>query len=99
MKTLAFILLISFNLSAQSLPQQDKLLHLSACYVIGASTTSIASYRYNKKQAFWIGVTTATLVGIGKELYDINHGSPQWGDLGADVIGAILGSYTVTIRF
>ena len=78
---------------------QDKLLHLSGCYVIGASFNSLASRKYTRKQAFWIGFAAGTTVGIAKELYDIKHGNPEWGDLGADVIGSFLGSFTVAIRF
>ena len=91
-------MLISSHSLAQIIPQ-DKLLHLSASYVIASATTSLVSYKYPKKKAFWIGVATGTLVGIGKELCDIKHGNPEWGDLGADVVGALLGSFTVTIRF
>ena len=98
MKKLIFILLISFNLSAQQIPQ-DKMLHFSGCYIISATTTSIASHYLSEKQSFWIGVSVATAIGIGKELYDIKHGNPELGDLGADVIGAFFGSFTVVIRF
>ena len=98
MKKLIFILLISFNLSAQQIPQ-DKMLHFSGCYIISATTTSIASHYLSEKQSFWIGVSVATALGIGKELYDIKHGTPSWGDLGADVIGAFAGSITITYRF
>jgi len=98
MKQLILIMLISSHSLAQIIPE-DKLLHLSATYVISSTTTSLVSYKYPKKQAFWIGVAAGTLVGVGKELYDIKHGNPEWGDLGADVVGALLGSFTVTIRF
>jgi len=98
MKKLLLVMLISFSSSAQIIPQ-DKLLHLSASYVIASGTTSLVSYKVSKKKAFWIGVTMGTLVGVGKELYDIKHGNPEWGDLGADVVGAFLGSLTVTLRF
>ena len=91
-------MLISSHSLAQIIPE-DKLLHLSASYVIASTTTSLVSCKYSKKQAFWIGVATGTAVGVGKELYDIKHGNPEWGDLGADVVGALLGSFTVTIRF
>ena len=98
MKKLIFMLLISFNLSAQPIPQ-DKMLHISGCYILGATTTTIASYYLPKKKAFWVGVSVGTAIGLGKEIWDIKHGNPELGDLGADVIGAFLGSFTVVIRF
>ena len=98
MKKLIFILLISFNLSAQQIPQ-DKMLHFSGCYIVSATTTSIASHYLSEKQSFWIGVSVGTAVGLAKELWDIKHGNPEWGDLGADVIGAFAGSITITYRF
>ena len=99
---LLFLITLLFHLSCSSHPKflpEDKLLHLSATYVIASTTTSLVSCKYSKKQAFWIGVATGTAIGVGKELYDIKHGNPEWGDLGADVVGALLGSFTVTIRF
>jgi len=98
MKKLIFILLISFNLSAQTIPQ-DKMLHFSGCYIVSATTTTIASHYLPKKKAFWVGVSVGTAVGLAKEIWDINHGNPEWGDLGADVIGAFAGSITITYRF
>jgi uncharacterized protein YfiM (DUF2279 family) len=98
MKKLIFILLISFNLSAQTIPQ-DKMLHFSGCYIVSATTTTIASHYLPKKKAFWVGVSVGTAVGLAKEIWDIKHGNPEWGDLGADVIGSFAGSITITYRF
>ena len=98
MKKLIFILLISFNLSAQTIPQ-DKMLHFSGCYIVSATTTTIASHYLPKKKAFWVGVSVGTAVGLAKEIWDIKHGNPEWGDLGADVIGSFVGSITITYRF
>ena len=41
MKRLILAILISFNLSAQPIPQ-DKMLHFSGCYIASATTTTIA---------------------------------------------------------
>ncbi len=98
MKKLIIAFLISFNLSAQTIPQ-DKMLHFSGCYIVSASTTTLASYYLPKKKAFWVGVSVGTAIGLGKEIWDIKHGNPELGDLGADVIGALFGSFTVVIRF
>ena len=98
MKKLIIAFLISFNLSAQTIPQ-DKMLHFSGCYIVSATTTSIASHYLSEKQAFWVGVSVGTAVGLAKEIWDIKHGNPELGDLGADVIGSLAGSFTVVIRF
>tara|TARA_Y100000593_G_scaffold93218_1_gene187275 strand:- start:15 stop:311 length:297 start_codon:yes stop_codon:yes gene_type:complete len=98
MKKLILAFLLSFSLSAQTIPQ-DKMLHFSGCYIIGATTSTIASYHLPKKKAFWVGVISGTLIGLAKEIHDIEHGHADLGDLGADVIGASLGSFTVVIRF
>ena len=98
MKKLIFILLISFNLSAQQIPQ-DKMLHFSGCYIVSATTTTIASHYLPKKKAFWVGVSVGTAIGLAKEIWDINNGTPEIKDLGADILGSIAGSITVTIRF
>ncbi len=98
MKKLITAFLISFNLSAQTIPQ-DKMLHFSGCYIVSASTTTLASYYLPKKKAFWVGVSVGTALGIAKEIWDINNGTPEINDLGADILGSLAGSITVTIRF
>ena len=98
MKKLIIAFLISFNLSAQTIPQ-DKMLHFSGCYIVSASTTTLASYYLPKKKAFWVGVSVGTALGIAKEIWDINNGTPEINDLGADILGSLAGSITVTIRF
>ncbi len=98
MKKLLLAFLISFNLSAQTIPQ-DKMLHFSGCYIVSASTTTLASYYLPKKKAFWVGVSVGTALGIAKEIWDINNGTPEINDLGADILGSLAGSITVTIRF
>ena len=75
------------------------MLHFSGCYIISATTTSVASYYLPEKKAFWVGVSVGTAIGIAKELWDINNGTPDIKDLGADVLGSVVGSFTVTIRF
>ena len=43
--------------------------------------------------------TVAVAVGIAKELYDIHHGAPEWGDLAADVVGGAAGVTVLRITF
>jgi uncharacterized protein YfiM (DUF2279 family) len=98
MKQILLLLLISTNLSAQTIPQ-DKMLHFSGCYIVSATTTTLASYHLPRKKAFWLGVSVGTALGLAKEIWDINNGTPEVKDLGADILGSIAGSITVTIRF
>ena len=98
MKQILLLLLISTNLSAQTIPQ-DKMLHFSGCYIVSATTTTLASYYLPRKKAFWVGVSVGTALGLAKEIWDINNGTPEIKDLGADILGSIAGSITVTIRF
>ena len=92
------VMLSSMSSVAQIIPQ-DKMLHLSACYVVSSSTTSLLSYKYSKKKARWIGFGLGVGVGIAKELYDIKCGDADITDIYFDIIGAGLGSFVVTIRF
>ena len=78
---------------------QDKILHYSGCYIISSVTATLATRVTNKKKAFWIGVGVGTALGIAKEIYDIKHGNPEWGDLAADVAGSVSGALVVRIRF
>jgi len=78
----------------------DKLLHMGACYVIGASVTSITYYyTENKKTSMLVGVASVVIIGVTKELWDINNGHADPKDLLADVVGGTLGIFTVKINF
>ena len=78
----------------------DKLLHMGACYVIGASSTSITyHYTKNKKTSILVGAASVLIVGTAKELWDVNNGHADPEDLLADVIGGTLGIFTVKINF
>ena len=39
------------------------------------------------------------LIGIGKEVYDAKTSKAERGDIVADIVGATLGSFGVTIPF
>jgi len=78
----------------------DKLLHMGACYVIGASTTSITyHYTKNRKTSMLVGAASVLIIGTVKELWDVNNGHADPKDLLADVIGGTLGIFTVKINF
>ena len=79
---------------------QDKVLHMSGCYVISSTTASIVyNITENRKKAFMYGVLSAVIMGGIKEIHDINHGNPSWSDVGANVVGATLGASVVIVRF
>ena len=99
--TILLILLFSAGLNAQTLDLytfDDKQLHMGATYVISSFTTAyVFKKTQNKKKAMWIGFGVGIGVGIAKELYDIEHGNCEVGDLVADVIGSTLGCLVITI--
>ena len=78
----------------------DKQLHMAGCFMISSMTTS---YVYNrtadKRKAILIGFGAGMVAGIAKEIYDINYGSSQWGDIAADAIGSGLGAVSITFTF
>lgn len=79
---------------------QDKLLHAGGCYVISATTASLVyNITENRKKAFVYGVLSSVIIGGIKEIHDINHGDSNWADMGANVVGGMLGAFTVTVRF
>ena len=88
------ILLISFQGYSQ---QVDKVAHFGVGYIATATTSALMS-----KQTPWknlaIGIGSSVVLGTAKELYDYNKkGVFNYKDLGATVLGGVLGS--VTIRF
>jgi len=101
MRLLIIILLfINTTCVSQSLIPQDKLLHTGGCYVISSTTSSIVyNITENRKKAFIYGVLSSVVIGGIKELYDIKHGDSNWGDMGANVVGGTLGSFSIVVRF
>jgi len=79
---------------------QDKLLHAGGCYVISTTTASIVyNITESRKKAFIYGTLSSVVIGGIKELHDIKHGDSNWADMGANVVGGVLGAFTVTVRF
>ena len=95
------ILILSMDVNAQSLnlyTYDDKQLHMGATYVISSFTTAyVFKKTQNKKKAMWIGFGMGMGVGIAKELWDIEHGNCECGDIVADLIGSTLGCLVITI--
>ena len=72
---------------------QDKLGHIKMC----AGIALVASLLFTPQ----IGCSVAMAVGVGKELWDLcGFGTPEWGDLLADLVGTILGTgVAICIKF
>ncbi len=99
------LLVLSVSMRAQSsipafFESSDKQLHMGACYVISSITTATVYKRTgNRRTAIAVGLGTGIAIGVAKELYDIEHGNPEYGDIAADVIGSIAGVLVVRITF
>ena len=89
MRYLTYILLfIGLTCSAQ-IPK-DKQDHIAVGSLIGFSSTVLTIDKPALNSLAW-SVGAATVIGGAKELYDINHGTAEWADLGATVAGGIIG--------
>ena len=93
---LALAILLNIGVSGQSLAiPNDKVLHLGGSYVIASTSTQLAQWKgATPKQAFWLGFGISMSFGIAKEIYDIEHGAPEWKDLVANLAGASIGAFT-----
>jgi uncharacterized protein YfiM (DUF2279 family) len=81
-----------FGIDVNSVPGNDKTLHVLATTVISAGTVAIFHESENR---FLIGFGTAMAVGILKEASDATRkGGSGWSnkDLAADLIGSLLGA-------
>jgi len=111
MRWLLLCILWSSNIVAQNsmpnpsslnlfLTSSDKQLHMGGCYVVSSITTAYVYKRTsNKRSAILVGFASGMLVGVAKELYDINHGDPDLADIAADAIGSGLGTICISITF
>lgn len=66
--------------------QQDKLYHAAGCALISSMVTELTGNP-------WVGFTSGIGVGLIKEALDAHfHGDPDYKDLGADILGAGMGT-------
>jgi len=75
----------------RKLPGQDKLMHgtISAIIVFGGMAL------FGNGIGMGVGVVLASIVGVGKEVYDTKTGGKwSWGDIVADAVGIIAGVST-----
>jgi uncharacterized protein YfiM (DUF2279 family) len=96
-----FLLLLLVSSMAHADIGEDKYKHASGCAAISTLSTVAISQLWPdmppwKRALMAVGASLA--VGIAKEAYDATgHGTAEWGDLGADTIGATVGvSFTFT---
>ena len=93
------VLLAPATIKAQLVIPQDKLIHAAGSYIVTHAALSVIQSHTDldppkaRRAAMLVGL----LVGIGKEVYDIKHGSPQLGDLAADVIG--IATFRIVLEF
>jgi VanZ family protein len=95
LKSIIVLIAFSSSLNADTFfEQDDKQKHIIGSMAIGGVATGLARhYGSNKFEAIAIGVASALLVGITKELIDGNgYGTEDVNDVYADTIGAVSGS-------
>ena len=99
--TILLILILGLDVNAQKLTlytYDDKQLHMGATYVVSSFTTAYVFHKTkNKRKAMWIGFGVGMSTGIAKEIYDIEHGNSEFGDILADIVGSSLGCFVITI--
>ena len=96
-KALIIFFMITNIVSAQ-IVQQDKLLHAGGCYVISSSVAAVVYNKTNhRNKSLLYGFGIGVLIGVAKEIHDINYGHPDINDIAADVVGAGLGVITIRI--
>ena len=93
------ILFIPTTIQAQQVIPQDKLIHMSGSYIVTHMTYSYlqSNLKLTRKQAIHRAMLVGLIVGIGKEVYDIQCGSPELGDIAADLIG--IATFRVVLEF
>ena len=109
MRTLAFIILLSFSVNAQesglgwifintNTIKADKQEHFAGGFYLGMSAYSLTlgNTDGNRKKAKFWGIVTPILVGTLKELSDSRSGGTgfDWADLGYTAGGGIVATYT-----
>jgi len=75
---------------------QDKLLHMSACFVI---TTLVAAIFHKSEWCIMFGVAVAFVTGLVKEIIDMKQQNISFnaGDLWADLVGIMAACITYGI--
>lgn len=87
----AFFALVGIFLMFGNCTAQDKQLHI----FMGGYAAGLGSVFHTPQHEIVIpaikGMTAAAILGTSKELFDLaGSGTPEWGDLGATMIGAAI---------
>ena len=79
--------------------QEDKQAHIVVSIFNGAIGNLVAvKLGASKQEAFWIGLGTALVIGLGKELYDEHsYGGFSTADMVANGIGGVIGTGSITL--
>ena len=99
---LHIVLIILFQhttIQAQQVIPQDKLIHMSGSYIVTHMSYSYlqSHTELSRKQAINRAMLVGLMVGIGKEVYDIQCGSPELGDIAADLLG--IATFRIVLEF
>ncbi len=71
---------------------QDKIFHMTTCFLILMSVTAISLHSHGKLAAILLGAGISLFAGVAKELFDKWRGEKfDWVDVLADVAGIAIG--------
>ena len=93
-----FLVLTSFLFSESFFEEDDKQMHMKTTFVISLIASNMAyDVGYTVNQSFWIGVTSALVAGLSKELFDSRKGGSGFSgeDMVANFIGGVGGAVWV----
>ena len=79
--------------------QEDKQAHMIVSVMTGAICNLLAAKAgASKREAFWVGLGGALVIGLGKELYDEHkYGGFSTADMLANGIGGTIGTGSITL--
>ncbi len=79
--------------------QEDKKAHMAISVMTSAIGNLVATkLGASKREAFWYGLGTALVIGLGKELYDEHsYGGFSAADMVANGIGGVAGTGSITL--
>ena len=103
MKALVTFFLLFFIVNSTSHAQfisTDDQLHFGAgAFISGATYAVVYSATKNKRKAFWYGLGTSVLAGLGKELYDGTQENNKFdtGELVATTLGGFTAGFTINL--
>ena len=82
----------------KQLTRSDRLLHLSAGYVIATLVVVVLSLFLTGWLPYYIAITVGTFAGAAKEYHDYKQGrAPELWDFIATVLGALLGTFLLIL--